>query len=94
MAHQRAALAEERLSELKAILEDMRLDRDAWLDHAQRLALPPPEPTRTLALAARRIPGAGLEGRCRRLKHPTSPTRSGQSQTQIRRYTPRTSASR
>src|SRR5437016_3743298 len=41
-AHQRAALAEERLSDLKAVLEDMRADRDAWRDQAQRLALPKP----------------------------------------------------
>jgi hypothetical protein len=39
-AQQRAALAEERLSELKAMLEDLRCDRDAWRDQAQRLALP------------------------------------------------------
>jgi hypothetical protein len=37
---QRAELAEERLSELKTILEDLRCDRDAWRDQAQRLALP------------------------------------------------------
>jgi hypothetical protein len=43
-AHQRAALAEERLSDLKAVLEDMRADRDAWRDQAQRLALPKPDP--------------------------------------------------
>jgi hypothetical protein len=44
-AQQRAAQAEERLSELKAMLEDMRSDRDAWRDQAQRLALPSPTPT-------------------------------------------------
>jgi hypothetical protein len=44
IAHQRAALAEERLTELKALLEDMRADRDAWRDQAQRLALPAPAP--------------------------------------------------
>jgi hypothetical protein len=42
MAHQRAALAEERLSDLKAMLADMQRDRDAWRDQAQRLALPAP----------------------------------------------------
>jgi len=31
----RLALAEERLSELKAMLEDIRRDRDAWREHAQ-----------------------------------------------------------
>jgi hypothetical protein len=39
-AQQRAAQAEEKLSELKALLEDLRCDRDAWRDQAQRLALP------------------------------------------------------
>jgi hypothetical protein len=39
-AQHRATLAEERLSELKAILEDVRFDRDGWRDQAQRLALP------------------------------------------------------
>jgi hypothetical protein len=45
MEHQRTAQAEERLSELKAMLEDMRSDRDAWRDQAQRLALPSPQPS-------------------------------------------------
>jgi hypothetical protein len=45
-AQQRAALAEERLAELKATLEDMRCDRDAWRDQAQRLALPKVTPER------------------------------------------------
>jgi hypothetical protein len=45
MAHQRTAQAEERLSELKAMLEDLRQDRDAWRDQAQRLALPSPQPS-------------------------------------------------
>jgi hypothetical protein len=49
----RAALAEQRLSDLKALLEDMRggveemkRDRDEWRTQAQalRLALPKPEP--------------------------------------------------
>jgi len=44
MAHQRAALAEERLAELKTLLADMQRDRDAWRDQAQRLVLPKPEP--------------------------------------------------
>jgi hypothetical protein len=43
MANQRAALAEERLSELKAMLADMQRDRDAWREQAQRLALPAPK---------------------------------------------------
>jgi hypothetical protein len=38
----RLALAEERLSELKAMLEDMRRDRDAWRDQAQTRLLPAP----------------------------------------------------
>jgi hypothetical protein len=45
MAQQRTAQAEERLSELKAMLEDMRSDCDAWRDQAQRLALPSPQPS-------------------------------------------------
>jgi hypothetical protein len=45
MAQQRTAQAEERLSELKAMLEDMRSDRDAWRDQAQRLTLPSPQPS-------------------------------------------------
>jgi excisionase family DNA binding protein len=48
MAHQQAALAEERLSDLKAILADMQRDRDAWRDQAQRLALPAPEPEKPM----------------------------------------------
>jgi hypothetical protein len=46
-AQQRAAQAEERLSELKAVLEDMHSDRDAWRDQAQRLALPSPQSSRS-----------------------------------------------
>jgi len=38
-SHQRAALAEQRLSDLKAALDDMRGERDAWRDQAQRLAI-------------------------------------------------------
>lgn len=30
---------------LKAMLEDMRSDRDAWRDQMQRLALPSPQPS-------------------------------------------------
>jgi hypothetical protein len=42
----RLALAEERLTELKAMLEDMRRDRDAWREQAQtRLLAPPAAPT-------------------------------------------------
>jgi hypothetical protein len=35
MAQQRAAMAEEKLGELKTLLNDMRKDRDAWRDQAQ-----------------------------------------------------------
>jgi hypothetical protein len=38
----RLALAEERLSELKAMLEDMRRDRDAWREQALTRLLPAP----------------------------------------------------
>jgi hypothetical protein len=38
----RLTLAEERLSELKAMLEDMRRDRDAWREQAQTRMLPAP----------------------------------------------------
>lgn len=41
----RADLAEQRLSDLKAQLVDMREQRDKWQDQAQRLALPAPAPT-------------------------------------------------
>jgi hypothetical protein len=36
----RIALAEQRLADLKAMLEEMRTERDAWREQAQRLALP------------------------------------------------------
>lgn len=38
----RTKLAEERLSDLKAQLEEMREQRDQWREQAQRLALPAP----------------------------------------------------
>ena len=38
----RVALAEERLTELKAMLEEMRRDRDAWREQAQTRLLPAP----------------------------------------------------
>ena len=38
----RLTLAEQRLAELKAILEDMRRDRDAWREQAQTRLLPAP----------------------------------------------------
>jgi hypothetical protein len=38
----RLALAEERLTELKTIFEDMRRDRDAWREQAQTRLLPAP----------------------------------------------------
>jgi hypothetical protein len=40
----RLALAEERLTDLKAMLEDMRRDRDAWREQAQTRLLPAPAP--------------------------------------------------
>jgi predicted flap endonuclease-1-like 5' DNA nuclease len=43
MALQRAAVAEERLSELKAMLADLQRERDAWRDQAQQLAPPKPD---------------------------------------------------
>src|SRR5262249_30719155 len=44
----RLALAEERLTELKAMLEDMRRDRDAWREQAQTRVLPAPAAPRPL----------------------------------------------
>ena len=38
-AQRRAELAEHRLADLKAVLDDMRQDRDHWRVHAGRLAL-------------------------------------------------------
>jgi hypothetical protein len=46
-ANARVILAEERLAFLKNTLEDVRTDRDAWREQAQRLALPKPEPKMT-----------------------------------------------
>jgi F0F1-type ATP synthase membrane subunit b/b' len=42
-ANARASLAEQRLSDLKAMLDDMRAQRDKWQEQAQRLALPKPK---------------------------------------------------
>ena len=44
LAQERAAreLAEQRLADLKDILEEMRAQRDAWQAKAERLALPKP----------------------------------------------------
>jgi excisionase family DNA binding protein len=39
-AMMRAALAEERINDLRAMLDEMRTDRNAWRDQAQRLSLP------------------------------------------------------
>jgi hypothetical protein len=36
----RIALAEQRLADLKTMLEEMRTERNAWREQAQRLALP------------------------------------------------------
>ena len=38
-AKTRAELAESRLADLKAALDELRSDRDAWRDQAQRLAI-------------------------------------------------------
>jgi hypothetical protein len=43
----RLATAEERLSELKAMVEDLRRDRDVWRDMAQARLLPAPASTMT-----------------------------------------------
>ena len=40
LAQQRATMAEERLTELKALVDDLRRDRDAWRDQAQARVLP------------------------------------------------------
>ncbi len=42
IAEAKLALAEERLFDLKAMLEELRGDRDQWREQAQRLALPSP----------------------------------------------------
>jgi hypothetical protein len=44
----RATLTQQRLAELKAMLDEMRMERDAWRDQALRLALPAPAPSITL----------------------------------------------
>lgn len=44
----RATLTQRRLAELKAMLDEMRMERDAWRDQALRLALPAPAPSITL----------------------------------------------
>jgi hypothetical protein len=44
-ANARAALAEREAALLRASLDDLRRDRDAWREQAQRLALPAPAPT-------------------------------------------------
>jgi len=36
------SLAEQRLADLKAMLNEMRTERDAWREQAQRLSLPKP----------------------------------------------------
>ena len=42
VTQQRAAQAEERLAELKALVDDLRRDRDAWREQAQARVLPAP----------------------------------------------------
>jgi predicted flap endonuclease-1-like 5' DNA nuclease len=37
-------MTQQRLAELKAMLDEMRMERDAWRDQALRLALPAPVP--------------------------------------------------
>jgi hypothetical protein len=44
----RVALAEERLGDLKAQLEDLRQQRDKWQSQAERLSLPKSEPKLSL----------------------------------------------
>ena len=44
----RRELAEQRLADLKAALEEMRAQRDKWQEQAQRLALAPPAAPRGL----------------------------------------------
>ena len=44
----RATLTQQRLAELKVMLDEMRMERDAWRDQALRLALPAPAPSITL----------------------------------------------
>jgi hypothetical protein len=41
-ANQRAAMAEREVALLRATIEDLRCDRNAWREQAQRLALPAP----------------------------------------------------
>jgi hypothetical protein len=41
------ARAEARLEALTQVVEDLKVDRDAWRSQAERLALPKPEPART-----------------------------------------------
>jgi hypothetical protein len=44
----RATLTQQRLAELKAMLDEMRMERDAWRDQALRLASPAPASSITL----------------------------------------------
>jgi hypothetical protein len=48
----RLAPAEEQLTELKAMLEDMRRDRDAWREQAQARLLPAPAGTYVMVAVA------------------------------------------
>ena len=48
LAEANARTALQRLADLKAMLDEMRTERDAWRDQAQRLALPAPAPSITL----------------------------------------------
>jgi excisionase family DNA binding protein len=50
-----AAATDALVAELRAVIADLRQDRDQWREQAQRLALPkPPEPRPADALAAER----------------------------------------
>ena len=46
-AHQRAILAEQRLADAKAALDELRAQRDAWQAQAERLALAAPAARRS-----------------------------------------------
>jgi hypothetical protein len=45
-AEQRAAIAEQRVLDLRDTIDDLRRDRDIWREQAQRLALPAQQPVR------------------------------------------------
>ena len=55
IAEARLAVVEQRLADLKLLLGDMRAERDAWLDHAQRLTLTALAPQTTWRWLRRRV---------------------------------------